>query len=60
MAKRTLNFDDYSEAGIIDILKKGKLLGYVTKIKPLVKQLVLEYYVNLSKDIQDWGVQTSA
>lgn len=60
MAKRSLNFDDYSEAGIIDILKKGKLLGYVTKIKSLVKQLVLEYYVNLSKDIQDRGVRTLA
>lgn len=37
------------------ILKKGKLFGNVTKIKPFVKQLVLKFYTNMSKDIYDRG-----
>lgn len=53
VSERIMHLGDYHAIGIIEIVKTENLLGLVTNIKPFIKQLVLEFHINLSKDIFD-------
>lgn len=51
--ERLLNKSEFGELGFLDSLKNHKLLGMVTKLKPSVKDIVLEFYANLVTGAND-------
>ena len=51
MGKRTLHAKDFEGSVIEELLGETNLLSIVLKLPPFVHQIVLEFYVNLSKDM---------
>ena len=48
-----LHAKDFKGSGIEELLGKTNLLSTVSKLPPFVSQIMLEFYVNLSKDMGD-------
>ena len=53
VSKCTLHPQDFALARTKELLGETNLLGSVSKLPPFVTQIVLGFYVNLSKDIGD-------
>ena len=51
MSERTLHSKDFAIFGIVELLGETNLLGTVSKLPPFVLQIILKFYVNLSKDM---------
>ena len=52
MSEHSLHSKDFAQSGIMELLGEMNLLGFVSKLRPFVTQIVLEFYVNLSKDME--------
>ncbi|XP_024019818.1 uncharacterized protein LOC112091154 [Morus notabilis] len=52
-SERMLHVEEFEEIGIVQLLKKQKLFGTMSKIQPFVKNIVVEFYSNLLKAIKD-------
>lgn len=48
-----LTIEEFEEVGVVELLKKQKLFGTVSKIQPFVKSIVVEFHSNLLKAIKD-------
>ena len=53
MLKGPFIWGQFEKTGLIELFQKHKLFISVTKILPLVKQVVLEFYANLSMGMFD-------
>ena len=53
MDERTLHSKDFEHSKIEKLLRETNLLGTLSKLPPFVPQIVMELYVNLSKDMRD-------
>ena len=53
VAERAIHLGQFEKTGLIEFFEKDKLLISVTKILPFVKQVVLEFYANLSTGMFD-------
>ena len=53
MSERTFHTKDFECSGIVELLRETNLLDIVSKLLPFVSQIVLEFYVNLSKDMRN-------
>ena len=51
MSERTLHGKEFEHSGIAEFLDETNLLDIVSKLHPFVAHIVLEFYVNLSKDM---------
>ena len=51
MSERTLHSKDFAISGIVELLGETNLLGTISKLPPFVLQIILEFYVNLFKDM---------
>ncbi|XP_024018221.1 uncharacterized protein LOC112090643 [Morus notabilis] len=52
-SERLLNESKFGELGVLELLKDRSLLGTVTKIKPFVNDVILEFYANLVSGVND-------
>ena len=53
IGERTLHAKDFEGSRIKELLGETHLLSIVSKLPPFVSQIMLEFYVNLSKDMGD-------
>ena len=53
MGELTLHSKDFECSRIVELLGKTNLLDFVSKLLPFMTEIVLEFYMNLSKDIGD-------
>lgn len=51
--KRMLTVEEFEEVGVVELLKKQKLFGTMSKIQPFIKNIVVKFYSNLLKAIKD-------
>ena len=51
--EQTLHAKDFKGSRIVELLEETNMLGTVSKMPPFVPHIVLEFYVNLSKDMGD-------
>ena len=51
MSERTLHAKDFEHSMIVELLKETSLLNTLSKLPTFVLQIVIEFYVNLSKDM---------
>ncbi|XP_024025805.1 uncharacterized protein LOC112092857 [Morus notabilis] len=53
LSERLVHDAEFKEIGVFELLKEQNLLGTVTKVQPFVKNVVLEFYANLVKEINN-------
>ena len=51
LSERTLHSKDFTISEIVELLGETNLLGTISKLPPFVLQIILEFYVNLFKDM---------
>ena len=53
VVERVIHIGQFEKTGLIELFEKHKLFISVTKIMPFAKQVVLEFYANLSTGMFD-------
>ena len=51
--EHTLHSKDFAKSRIVELLGETNPHGTVSKLPPFVSRIILEFYVNLSKDIRN-------